>query len=190
LSVRGADWRHPEGPHSDLEDRADHPVVHASWNDARAYCRWARRRLPTGAEWERASRGGLDRARYPWGNELLAPDGSWRTNIWQGDFPTVNTCEDGWLTTAPVRTHAPNAFGLWQTVGNVWEWCDDAYDPRAYAVQRPRPDSPPGSEVPRVLRGGSYLCHDSYCNRYRNAARSSNTPESSMGNAGFRAVAR
>jgi formylglycine-generating enzyme len=191
LGVRGADWRHPEGPRSDIAGRHDHPVVHVTWNDAQAYCRWAGRRLPSEAEWERASRGGLDRARFPWGDELLTPDGGWQINIWQGTFPTLNTREDGWLTTAPVRSYAPNAFGLWQTVGNVWEWCEDVSNPRAYArrAASARPVFHPrevGDRGPRVLRGGSYLCHDSYCNRYRNAARSSNTADSSMGNAGFR----
>ena len=190
LDVRGADWRHPEGPNSLVGDRLDHPVVHVSWNDAQAYCRWAGRRLPTEPEWERASRGGLEGARYPWGEELLAVDGSWQANIWQGSFPIVNTCEDGWLTTAPVRSYTPNGWGLWQTVGNVWEWCEDPFDPRAYALRASRrpTSNPVPSDRPRVLRGGSYLCHDSYCNRYRNAARSSNTPDSSMGNAGFRTV--
>lgn len=172
--VRGADWRHPEGPRSGVEGRADHPVVHVSWNDAQAYCRWAGRALPAEAQWERAARGGLDRARYPWGDGPPEQGGTWRANIWQGRFPVVNTAEDGWLTTAPVRTYEPNGFGLWQAVGNVWEWCADAAS---------------GSAAARVLRGGSYLCHDSYCNRYRNAARSSNTAQSSMGNAGFRTVA-
>jgi formylglycine-generating enzyme len=196
LGVRGAGWRHPEGPRSDIVGRDDHPVVHVTWNDAQVYCRWAGRRLPSEAEWERASRGGLEGARYPFGDKLLAPDGRWQTNIWQGTFPTLNTHEDGWLTTAPVRTYAPNGFGLWQTVGNVWEWCEDVFNPRVYAkraatsrpVFDPREVSP--DDGPRVLRGGSYLCHDSYCNRYRNAARSSNTPDSSMGNAGFRTVSR
>jgi formylglycine-generating enzyme len=193
LAVRGADWRHPEGRRADIAERADHPVVHVTWNDAQAYCRWAGRRLPREAEWERASRGGFVQVRFPWGDELLTADGQWQTNIWQGTFPTLNTREDGWLTTAPVRTYAPNAFGLWQTVGNVWEWCEDVFNPRAYA-RRAEGTLPvfnplaPGEHGPRVLRGGSYLCHDSYCNRYRNAARSSNTPDSSMGNAGFRTV--
>ena len=192
LGVRGADWRHPEGPHSEIAGREDHPVVHVSWNDAQAYCAWAGRRLPTEAEWERASRGGIERARYPWGNDLLAPDGSWRCNIWQGTFPTINTAEDGWITTAPVHTFEPNGYGLWQTVGNVWEWCNDVFDPRSYATAAAQPlrhpHGPTAGPV-RVMRGGSYLCHRSYCNRYRNAARSYNTPNSSMANTGFRTVA-
>lgn len=188
--VRGADWRHPDGPRSDVAERADHPVVHMSWHDARAYCDWAGRRLPSETEWEAASRGGVRGARYPWGDDLLASDGTWRTNIWQGRFPDVSTAEDGWVTTAPVRTYQPNDYGLWQTVGNVWEWCEDLFDRHAYQ----RADGATGLPArpttgPRVLRGGSYLCHDSYCNRYRNAARSSNTPASTMGNAGFRTVA-
>jgi formylglycine-generating enzyme required for sulfatase activity len=187
LGVRGASWHHPAGPTSGLDGLGDHPVVHVSWNDALAYCEWAGRRLPTEAEWEYASRGGLPAARYPWGDELL-DSGRWRTNIWQGRFPVENTVEDGWQTTAPVRSFQPNGFGLWQTVGNVWEWCSDRYDPNYYA-RSPRHD-PRGPEqgAARVIRGGSYLCHDSYCNRYRNSARSSNTPDSSTGNGGFRTV--
>lgn len=193
VGVKGADWRHPEGRHSDVEERWDHPVVHVSWNDARAYCAWAGRGLPTEAQWEYASRGGLSGARYPWGDELLGADGAWQVNIWQGTFPTVNTRDDGFLTTAPVRSYRPNAYGLWQTVGNVWEWCEDVFSPATYRRHADtgfvRDPCGPGSGQSRVMRGGSYLCHDSYCNRYRNAARSSNTPDSSMGNAGFRTVA-
>ena len=190
--VRGADWRHPEGPRSDVDDRVDHPVVHVSWNDAQAYCRWAGRSLPTEAQWERASRGGLEGARYPWGDELMGADGRWRANIWQGRFPVTNTAEDGWLTTAPVRSYEPNDAGLWQTVGNVWEWCADVFRPRAYAdhhaagvVVDPEETAADG---PRVLRGGSYLCHDSYCNRYRVSARTSNEPTATLANLGFRCV--
>jgi len=185
LGVRGADWRHPGGGKSSLDGLEDHPVVHVSWNDALAYCQWAGRALPTEAQWECASRGGLHGARYPWGDDLGE---QWRCNIWQGTFPTANTEADGWLTTAPVRSYAPNGYGLWQTVGNVWEWCADWWDARYYADSPARdPRGPDRGEV-KVLRGGSYLCHDSYCNRYRNSARSSNTPDSSMGNAGFRTV--
>lgn len=193
LGVSGADWRHPGGRLSSLDGREDHPVVHISWNDAVAYCAWARRSLPTEAQWEAASRGGLTSVRYPWGDEL-GGDTGWRANIWQGAFPTENTLEDGFLTTAPVRSFVPNAYGLWQTVGNVWEWCSDAFSTATYAADAERgvvhnPQGPMAeADSLRVMRGGSYLCHDSYCNRYRNAARSSNTPDSSMGNTGFRTV--
>jgi len=200
LGVRGADWRHPGGPRSSIDHLGDHPVVHVSWNDAVAYCDWAGRSLPTEAQWEVACRGGLEQKRYPWGDDLGASDGDgrpWPVNVFQGRFPTENTLDDGWLTTAPVRSFAPNGYGLWQTVGNVWEWCADAFDVDTYARDAARgvPQDPTGPAsappgAPRVVRGGSYLCHDSYCNRYRNAARSQNTPDSSMANAGFRTVSR
>jgi sulfatase modifying factor 1 len=171
LGVDGAFWRRPFGPGSDLEEFQDHPVVHVSWHDADAFCTWAGLRLPTEAEWEYASRGGLARKRFPWGDELT-PGGAWRCNIWQGQFPERNTGDDGYLATAPARTYEPNGFGLYQTSGNVWEWCQDWFAPRG--------------ETARSMRGGSYLCHASYCNRYRVAARNGNAPDSSGGNLGFR----
>ncbi|WP_193106979.1 formylglycine-generating enzyme family protein [Brachybacterium sp. FME24] len=194
--VQGADWRHPGGSRSDLDGLDDHPAVHISWNDATAYCRWSGRRLPTEAEWEYAARGGIDGAKYPWGDQEV-DDGGWRANIWQGDFPRHNSLEDGFLATAPVRSFAPNDYGLWQSVGNVWEWCQDWFHPATYRRLAPKefhttvtdPAGPQEGQT-RILRGGSYLCHVSYCNRYRNSARSQNTPNSSMGNAGFRTVSR
>jgi sulfatase modifying factor 1 len=189
LGVRGADWRQPGGAGSSVDDLAEHPVVHVTWNDAQAFCAWAGRRLPTEAEWEYASRGGLDGATYPWGDEAPDAAGDWSCNIWQGVFPASNTLDDGWLTTAPVRSFAPNGYGLWQTVGNVWEWCADWFSADYYAQSPAAQPRGPETGTARILRGGSFLCHDSYCNRYRNSARSSNTPDSSMSNAGFRTVA-
>lgn len=174
VGVDGASWRRPFGPSSTCEGAEDHPVVHVSWRDASAYCTWSGTRLPTEAEWEYAARGGLEGKLYPWGDELR-PGGKWQLNIWQGVFPTVNTEEDGFRATAPVSSYEPNGFGLYQTVGNVWEWTADPFE--SHAAQ---------SSSPRAIRGGSYLCHPSYCNRYRVAARSSNTPDSSGGNLGFR----
>jgi formylglycine-generating enzyme required for sulfatase activity len=183
--VPGADWRRPEGPGSTVEDRGDHPVVHVSWADAAAFCDWAGLRLPTEAEWEYAARGGLAGARYPWGDELT-PDGEHRCNIWQGSFPFRNTGEDGYLGTAPVDAFQPNGHGLYNVAGNVWEWCADWFSADWHVTaSRQDPKGPPSGDA-RVIRGGSYMCHESYCNRYRVAARSRNTPDSSGGNTGFR----
>ncbi|SJM52902.1 Sulfatase modifying factor 1 precursor (C-alpha-formyglycine-generating enzyme 1) [Gulosibacter sp. 10] len=191
ITVRGADWRRPEGRASSLAGRASHPVVHVTWNDALAYCAWAGRSLPTEAQWEVASRGGLVGATFPWGEEPIdGDDGVWRANVWQGTFPAHNTAADGWIGTAPVRSYAPNGYGLWQTVGNVWEWCADWFAADAYESAPLHDPAGPAQGSERVLRGGSYLCHPSYCNRYRNSARSRNTPDSSMGNAGFRTVSQ
>ncbi|TFV92958.1 formylglycine-generating enzyme family protein [Blastococcus sp. CT_GayMR20] len=172
--VHGATWLHPEGPASHVDGRSDHPVVHVSWIDARAFCSWAGGRLPSEAEWEYAARGGLERRRYPWGDELT-PGGEHRMNVFQGRFPGTDTGEDGFAGTAPVDAFLPNGYGLYNATGNVWEWTADRFGP--------------GRPGQRVTRGGSYLCHDSYCWRYRCAARSGNTPDSSAGNIGFRMAA-
>ena len=186
--VDGSYWRRPEGPDSDIDDRMDHPVVHVSWNDARAYCQWSGKRLPTEAEWEFAARGGLEQARYPWGNGLT-PGGEHRCNIWQGAFPDLNTLADGYAGTAPASSFAPNGYGLYSTSGNVWEWCSDWFSPDFHA-HGPREDpTGPSIGVARVTKGGSYLCHASYCNRYRVSARNATPADSSTGHMGFRCAA-
>jgi sulfatase modifying factor 1 len=183
--VPGACWQRPEGHGSTIEDRADHPVVQVSWDDAQAYCQWSGLRLPTEAEWEYAARGGLDGMRFPWGN-ALRPAGEHRMNVWQGEFPARNTLADGYLGTAPTDAFAPNGYGLHNMTGNVWEWTADWFT-ATWPADGPR-EYPTGPESGdrRALRGGSYLCHSSYCYRYRVSARMANTPDSSTGNTGFR----
>lgn len=178
-AVEGARWDQPEGPGSDVTARGDHPVVHVSLRDATAFADWCGMRLPTEAEWEKAARGGLDQARYPWGDEL-EPDGEHRCNIWQGVFPTRNTLEDGHLGTAAIGTFPANGYGLHEVSGNVWEWTTDSWTTG---------EAPSMTGDVRAIRGGSYLCHDSYCNRYRVAARTASAAEDSSGNKGFRLVA-
>ncbi|MFE7189607.1 formylglycine-generating enzyme family protein [Kitasatospora sp. NPDC057541] len=186
--VPGAVWNRPEGPGSGVEDRGDHPVVHVSWNDAAAYAAWAGKRLPTEAEWEYAARGGLEQARYPWGDEL-DPAGEYRCNIWRGTFPVRNTAADGFRGTAPVDAFEPNGFGLYNVSGNVWEWCADWWT-TDHPADRPAVDpTGPAGGTDKVIRGGSHMCHRSYCNRYRVAARTANSPDSSSGHAGFRCAA-
>jgi len=186
--VEGAQWRHPEGPGSDLAGRGGHPVVHVYHNDALAYCAWAGVRLPSEAEWELAARGGLDGRAFPWGDEL-EPAGEHRMNVWQGEFPTRNTAADGYVGTAPVDAFAPNGYGLHNTTGNVWEWTADWFDPGWYRVSPADDPSGPPTGNRRVTRGGSYLCHASYCRRYRVSARSSGAPDDATGNIGFRVAA-
>ena len=185
--VNGATWRHPEGPGSTIKKRWDHPVVHVSWNDACAYAQWSGKRLPTEAEWECAARGGFVQKRFPWGDEL-EPAGRHMMNVWQGTFPIQNTCADGHYGPAPGRTYKPNGYGLFQMTGNVWEWCWDWFDAEYYRHSPRENPAGPAAGDRRVMRGGSYLCHASYCNRYRTDARSSNTPDAASTNIGFRCV--
>ncbi|MBX3357140.1 MAG: formylglycine-generating enzyme family protein [Phycisphaeraceae bacterium] len=198
----GADWRHPEGPASDITDRMDHPVVQVSYEDALAYCAWAGGRLPTEAEWEFAARGGLKDAVNPWGNEPIGPT---RANTWQGSFPRVNSHEDGFVRTAPVASYPPNGYGLYDMAGNVWEWTSDLFRDDTYALMArslgpdgvaANPKGPPASHDPRnphapdvrVQRGGSFLCNDSYCASYRVSARMGCTPDTGMSHVGIRLV--
>jgi formylglycine-generating enzyme required for sulfatase activity len=173
------------GPDSSIGDRPDYPVTHISWNDALAFAGWAGKRLPTEAEWEAAARGGLEQKTYAWGDELT-PDGRHMCNIWQGVFPANDTAEDGFAGPCPVDAFPANGFGIYSVAGNVWEWCQDWFHPVYHVTATTvNPAGPPAGSS-RLMRGGSFLCHRSYCNRYRVAARTSNTPDSSTINLGFR----
>jgi formylglycine-generating enzyme len=191
----GANWKHPEGPDSSIDDRMDHPVVHVSWLDAKAYCDWAGKTLPTEAQWEYAIRGGRDGEFYPWGNNRN-PDGKWLHNIWQGTFPIEDTSEDGFTRTAPVGSFPANDFGLFDMSGNVWEWCADYYQPEYYSVSPvhnpPGPDSSFDPQEPgiikRVQRGGSFMCSDQYCIGYRISARMKGEEDTGAFHTGFRCV--
>lgn len=193
--VPGANWRHPEGPGSSIEGKENHPVVQVCWQDAMAYAKWAGKELPTEAQWEYAARGGHEKLPFIWGKEPY-DDKHPQANIWQGEFPIQNKNTDGFLTTSPVKSFSPNAFGLYDMAGNVWEWCADWYHASAYKMMTgedpkgPRvsydPDEP--GVAKRVLRGGSFLCADCYCKGYRPSARMKSTPDTALFHSGFRCV--
>ena len=195
----GASWKHPQGPASTIDGQDDHPVVQVAWDDAKAYAKWAGKRLPTEAEWEFAARGGLDHKPFTWGDEPYS-DAKPQANIWQGEFPSSNTLGDGFARTSPVMKYAPNGYGLFDMAGNVWEWCEDWYQPDLYAIRShlgtatnptgpaepARPSSGAFAAPMRVQRGGSFLCNDSYCSRYRPGARHGCTPDTAASHGGFR----
>lgn len=194
--IQGADWLHPDGPQSNLEGKWSHPVVHIAFEDANAFCVWKGKRLPTEAEWEFASRGGKNQLRYAWGNEF-APDGEFMANTYQGSFPVSDLAEDGYSGTAPVKRFPPNEYGLYDMMGNVWEWTSDVYTPQRYAnlSQSERYINPKMSTqlsgthlTVRVTKGGSFLCASNYCINYRPSARQSSEENSSSSNIGFRCV--
>ncbi len=185
--VEGANWRDITGPDTQSEVwHVDHPAVHISWNDAQAYAAWVGGRLPTEAEWEHAARGGLGDVRFPWGNYEPDEDNFLPCNIWQGDFPQANTCADGYASTAPADAFQPNGYGLYNMVGNVWEWTSEPFKIKSLKKHvKARLSEVRGY---KLSKGGSFLCHASYCYRYRIAARSGNSPDSTTTHQGFRVV--
>lgn len=196
----GANWLHPEGPGSDIVDRMDHPVIHIAWEDAAAYAAWADKRLPTEAEWEWAAVGGNNENKYPWGNTSIE-EAHDKANFWQGNFPYQNTAEDGYISTSPVKTYPANGYGLYDMAGNAWEWCQDKYHVNTYkeaenAGKVINPQGPATSFDPNepyvknkyAIRGGSFLCNDSYCSGYRSSRRMASEGESGANHKGFRCV--
>lgn len=194
--VAGASWKHPQGPGSDINGKDNYPVVHVSWDDAMAYCKWAGKRLPTEAEWEFAARGGLVNNIYPWGNEPVNA-GMPKCNSWEGKFPYLNEKKDGFIKSAPVRSYLPNSYGLYDMAGNVWEWCSDWYNADYYSTLKGQltinPHGPATSNDPqdpyapkRSLRGGSFLCNEAYCTGYRVARRMKSSPDTGLEHTGFR----
>ncbi len=199
----GANWRHPEGPGSSIDDRWDHPVVHVSWYDANAYAQWAGKRLPTEAEWEVAARGGTTSGRFNWG-DTFRPEGRFMANTWTGTFPYDNNQKDGYEKTSPVGSFPANGYGLYDMAGNVWNWCSDLYavdvhaqaarsEDKSCCINPTGPEKTVDPQAPnvgeqRVIKGGSFLCHLDYCESYRPTARRGNTPDTGTSHTGFRCV--
>jgi formylglycine-generating enzyme required for sulfatase activity len=188
VGIMGAKWDAPHGPGSSILDTQDHPVVHVSWNDAVAFANWSGKKLPTEAQWECAARGGLEQKTYPWGDDFQVKNKP-GANIWQGNFPNLNLALDGYSATAPATSLEPNGYGLYNCVGNVWEWTADWYSPNWHqlniALAKSDPVGP-AAGTGKITKGGSFMCHDSYCNRYRVSARTMSTPETSLSHTGFR----